>query len=208
MAEEQTIAPAKGLVELRLLARNARLREARMEKGFTQKDLSDITGISAHRIQQIENLWLIPRREVMEEISSALERPVDFLFPPELLEAIEEGVFHERKVQLEARRIISLTEAKRLGYPRLLASGIEETERKAELSLLKDQLKEVITTLTPREQNVITLRFGLDGSGTRTLDEVAYEFSVTCERIRQIEAKALRKLRHPARSKNLKDFLD
>ncbi len=75
-------------------------------------------------------------------------------------------------------------------------------------TLLKEQLMDVLDTLTPREEKVLRLRFGLDDGKARTLEEVGREFSVTRERIRQIEAKALRKLRHPTRSKKLKDFLE
>ena len=75
-------------------------------------------------------------------------------------------------------------------------------------SLLKEQLSEVLSTLTPREAKVLKLRYGLEDGKARTLEEVGREFNVTRERIRQIEAKALRKLRHPSRSKKLKDFLE
>ncbi len=75
-------------------------------------------------------------------------------------------------------------------------------------TLLREQLMEVLDTLTPREEKVLRLRFGLEDGRSRTLEEVGKEFNVTRERIRQIEAKALRKLRHPSRSKKLKDFLD
>jgi len=75
-------------------------------------------------------------------------------------------------------------------------------------TLLKEQLDGVLSTLTPREEKVLRLRFGLEDGRSRTLEEVGKEFNVTRERIRQIEAKALRKLRHPSRSKKLKDFLD
>ena len=75
-------------------------------------------------------------------------------------------------------------------------------------TLLREQLSEVLDTLTPREEKVLRLRFGLEDGRSRTLEEVGKEFNVTRERIRQIEAKALRKLRHPSRSKKLKDFLD
>ena len=78
----------------------------------------------------------------------------------------------------------------------------------ATFTMLKEQLVEVLHTLTPREQKVLRLRFGLDDGRARTLEEVGKEFEVTRERIRQIEAKALRKLRHPSRSKKLKDFLE
>ena len=75
-------------------------------------------------------------------------------------------------------------------------------------SLLKDRLKDVLTTLTEREQEVLTLRFGLKDGYSRTLEEVGRQFNVTRERIRQIEAKALRKMRHPTRMKKLDGFLD
>lgn len=78
----------------------------------------------------------------------------------------------------------------------------------ATFTMLREQLIDVLETLTPREQKVLRLRFGLDDGRARTLEEVGKEFEVTRERIRQIEAKALRKLRHPSRSKKLKDFLE
>ncbi len=87
----------------------------------------------------------------------------------------------------------------------------EEAPAPAEVvagTLLKEQLIDVLDTLTPREEKVLRLRFGLDDGKARTLEEVGREFAVTRERIRQIEAKALRKLRHPSRSKKLKDFLE
>ena len=78
----------------------------------------------------------------------------------------------------------------------------------AAFTLLREQLLNVLITLTPREEKVLRLRFGLDDGRARTLEEVGKEFNVTRERIRQIEAKALRKLKHPSRSKKLRDFLD
>ncbi|MDU6559969.1 sigma-70 family RNA polymerase sigma factor, partial [Streptococcus thermophilus] len=74
--------------------------------------------------------------------------------------------------------------------------------------VLREQLDEVLDTLTDREENVLRLRFGLDDGKMRTLEDVGKVFNVTRERIRQIEAKALRKLRHPSRSKQLKDFIE
>jgi RNA polymerase primary sigma factor len=78
----------------------------------------------------------------------------------------------------------------------------------ASFHLLKEQLEDVLDTLTQREERVLRLRFGLEDGRARTLEEVGQVFGVTRERIRQIEAKALRKLRHPSRSKKLKDFLE
>ncbi len=83
-----------------------------------------------------------------------------------------------------------------------------EPSEVASFSLLKEQLMSVLATLTPREEKVLRLRFGIEDGRTRTLEEVGKEFNVTRERIRQIEAKALRKLRHPSRSKKLRDFLN
>ena len=86
-------------------------------------------------------------------------------------------------------------------------SKVAEPSEAASFTLLKEQLVDVLSTLTPREEKVLKLRFGIEDGRTRTLEEVGKEFNVTRERIRQIEAKALRKLRHPSRSKKLKDFL-
>ena len=92
-----------------------------------------------------------------------------------------------------------------------VTDGLDSPEAPAEaaaFTLLKEQLMDVLDTLTPREEKVLKLRFGIEDGRTRTLEEVGKEFNVTRERIRQIEAKALRKLRHPSRSKKLKDFLN
>ena len=78
----------------------------------------------------------------------------------------------------------------------------------ATYTVLREQLVEVLSTLTQREQRVLCLRFGLEDGRARTLEEVGREFNVTRERIRQIEAKALRKLRHPSRSRKLRDYLE
>ena len=87
-------------------------------------------------------------------------------------------------------------------------AGASEPAEAASFTLLKEQLVDVLSTLTPREATVLKLRFGIEDGRVRTREEVGKEFNVTRERIRQIEAKALRKLRHPSRSKKLKDFLD
>ena len=86
-------------------------------------------------------------------------------------------------------------------------TSAEQPADKAEQSMVKEQLMQVLSTLTPREEKVIRMRYGLDDNHARTLEEVGQEFGVTRERIRQIEAKALRKLRHPKRKEKLKGFL-
>ena len=94
---------------------------------------------------------------------------------------------------------------------KLLATSVDGVDMNGLRDLgdsLKEKLGEVLSTLTEREEKVLRLRFGLEDGRSRTLEEVGKEFDVTRERIRQIEAKALRKLRHPSRSKKVKDFLD
>jgi len=129
--------------------------------------------------------------------------------------AKEMGITEEkvREIQKIAQDTISLDtpvgeeEDSNLGTFIEDQTAISPTES-ATILMLKEQLLEVLNTLTPREQKVIMLRYGVDDGHPRTLEEVGREFNVTRERIRQIEAKALKKLRHPSRSKRLKDFLD
>ncbi len=193
------------LVELRLITRNARLLDSRSKNSLTQKELATITGIQRTTLSQIENLRLIPTREIMEEIANALDEEVDFLFPPELLEAIEEGVFDKRKVWLESQHLITFSEAKRLQIAHTLTSGDEneKIEEEVDATILDGQLKQALNSLKPQERRVLELRFGLGGGVSRTLDDVGLVFGVTAERIRQIEYKSLSKLRHPKISNKL-----
>lgn len=132
-----------------------------------------------------------------EEIANELNMPVDRV--REIIRISQDPVSLETPIGEE--------EDSHLGdfIPDVLAPAPAEV---ASLSLLKEQLDEVLGTLTDREEKVLRLRFGLQDGRPRTLEEVGQRFQVTRERIRQIEAKALRKLRHPSRSKKLKDFLD
>ena len=132
-----------------------------------------------------------------EEIAAALDMPVDKV--REIMRVAQEPVSLETPIGEE--------EDSHLGdfIPDDDAPAPADA---ASHTLLKVQLGEVLKTLTPREEKVLRLRFGLEDGRSRTLEEVGKEFNVTRERIRQIEAKALRKLRHPSRSKKLKDFLD
>ena len=136
------------------------------------------------------------RDPTAEEVSEYLNMPVDKV--REIMRVAQEPVSLETPIGEE--------EDSHLGdfIPDDDALAPEEA---ASMMLLKEQLDDVLSTLTPREKKVIQLRFGLEDGRQRTLEEVGEEFGVTRERIRQIEAKALRKLRHPSRSKKLKDFL-
>ena len=132
-----------------------------------------------------------------EEISDAIGMPVDKV--RDILKVAQEPVSLETPIGEE--------EDSHLG------DFIPDDEAPApadavSFTMFREQLEEVLNTLTPREKSVLKLRFGLEDGRTRTLEEVGREFNITRERIRQIEAKALRKLRHPSRSKKLRDYLD
>ncbi|MCD8341786.1 MAG: RNA polymerase sigma factor RpoD [Clostridiales bacterium] len=133
--------------------------------------------------------------------------------PEEIAEEMDMDVNKVREILKIAQEPVSLEtpigeeEDSHLG-DFLPDENTSEPSEAASYTLLKEQLTEVLSTLTPREEMVLKLRFGLEDGRTRTLEEVGKQFHVTRERIRQIEAKALRKLRHPSRSKKLKDFLN
>lgn len=132
-----------------------------------------------------------------EEIAVELEMPVEKV--REIMRVAQEPVSLETPIgEEEDSHLGDFIQDEEAPAPADAASHV----------LLKEQLSEVLQTLTPREEKVLRLRFGLEDGRSRTLEEVGKEFNVTRERIRQIEAKALRKLRHPSRSKKLKDFLD
>ena len=132
-----------------------------------------------------------------EEIAAALDMPVDKV--REIMRVAQEPVSLETPIGEE--------EDSHLG-DFIPDDDAPVPAEAASQTLLKEQLADVLKTLTPREEKVLRLRFGLEDGRPRTLEEVGKEFNVTRERIRQIEAKALRKLRHPSRSKKLRDFLD
>ena len=132
-----------------------------------------------------------------EEIAEELDMPIDKV--REIMRVAQEPVSLETPIGEE--------EDSHLG-DFIPDEDASEPAEAASFTLLKEQLVEVLSTLTPREEKVLKLRFGIEDGRTRTLEEVGKEFNVTRERIRQIEAKALRKLRHPSRSKKLKDFLN
>jgi RNA polymerase primary sigma factor len=133
--------------------------------------------------------------------------------PEEIAREMELDVERVREIMKVAQEPVSLETPIGEEEDSHLGDFIEDEDAQApsdaaSFRLLREQLESVLESLMPREQKVLRLRFGLDDGRARTLEEVGQVFGVTRERIRQIEAKALRKLRHPSRSKRLKDFLE
>ena len=162
--------------------------------------------IPVHMVETINKLIRVSRQLLQElgreptpeeEIAEEMDMPVDRV--REILKISQEPVSLETPIGEE--------EDSHLG-DFIQDDNVPVPADAAAFTLLKEQLVEVLGTLTEREQKVLRLRFGLDDGRARTLEEVGKEFNVTRERIRQIEAKALRKLRHPSRSRKLKDYLD
>ncbi len=161
--------------------------------------------IPVHMVETINKLVRVSRQLLQqlgrepspEEIAAEMSMPVERV--REILKISQEPVSLETPIGEE--------EDSHLG-DFIQDDNVPVPADAAAFTLLKEQLREVLSTLTEREQKVLRLRFGLDDGRARTLEEVGKEFNVTRERIRQIEAKALRKLRHPSRSRKLKDFLE
>ena len=161
--------------------------------------------IPVHMVETINNLIRVSRQLLQElgreptpeEIAAEMNMPVERV--REILKISQEPVSLETPIGEE--------EDSHLG-DFIQDDNVPVPADAAAFTLLKEQLEEVLGTLTEREQKVLTLRFGLEDGRARTLEEVGREFNVTRERIRQIEAKALRKLRHPSRSRKLKDYLE
>lgn len=161
--------------------------------------------IPVHMVETINKLIRVTRQLVQE-----LGREPT---PEEIAAHMDISVERVREIQKIAQEPVSLETPIGEEEDSHLGDFIEDQDapapaEAASFTLLKEQLEEVLESLTPREEKVLRLRFGLDDGRARTLEEVGQVFGVTRERIRQIEAKALRKLRHPSRSKKLKDYLE
>jgi len=161
--------------------------------------------IPVHMVETI-NRYLKLSRRLMQELGREPS-------PEEIAEAMEIDVTKVREIMKVSQEPTSLATPVGDDEDSLLGDFIQDTTQPtpydaASRELLKEHLEEVLHTLSDREKRVLILRFGLEDGRPRTLEEVGVEFGVTRERIRQIEAKALRKLRHPSRSKKLKDYLE
>ena len=161
--------------------------------------------IPVHMVETINKLVRV-QRQLLQELGREPS-------PEEIAETMDIPVERVREIQKISQEPVSLEtpigeeEDSHLG-DFIQDDNVPVPAEAAASTLLKEQLVEVLGTLTDREQKVLRLRFGMDDGRARTLEEVGKEFNVTRERIRQIEAKALRKLRHPSRSRKLKDYLD
>lgn len=161
--------------------------------------------IPVHMVETINKLIRV-QRQLLQELG---RDP----FPEEISKVMDLPVEKVREIQKIAQEPVSLETPIGEEEDSHLGDFIPDDDapapaEAAAFTMLKEQLINVLDTLTPREEKVLRLRFGLDDGRARTLEEVGKEFNVTRERIRQIEAKALRKLRHPSRSRKLKDYLD
>jgi len=161
--------------------------------------------IPVHMVETINKLIRVSR-QLLQELGREPQ-------PEEIGKEMDISVERVREIMKIAQEPVSLETPIGEEEDSHLGDFIEDQDalapaEAASFMLLKEQLEEVLDTLTPREEKVLRLRFGLDDGRARTLEEVGQHFGVTRERIRQIEAKALRKLRHPSRSKKLKDFLE
>ncbi|MTK11086.1 MAG: RNA polymerase sigma factor RpoD [Clostridiaceae bacterium] len=161
--------------------------------------------IPVHMVETINKLIRVSR-QLLQELGREPQ-------PEEVAKIMEMPVDKVREIMKIAQEPLSLETPIGEEEDSHLVDFIPDDEppapaEAAAFTMLKEQLINVLDTLTPREEKVLRLRFGLDDGRARTLEEVGKEFNVTRERIRQIEAKALRKLRHPSRSKKLKDYLD
>ena len=161
--------------------------------------------IPVHMVETINKLIRVSR-QLLQQLGREPS-------PEEIAEAMEISVERVREIMKIAQEPVSLETPIGEEEDSHLGDFIEDQDapapaEAASFMLLKEQLEEVLDTLTEREERVLRLRFGLDDGRARTLEEVGQNFGVTRERIRQIEAKSLRKLRHPSRSRKLKDFLD
>jgi RNA polymerase sigma factor (sigma-70 family) len=196
------------LVKLRLLVNNDRLTTLRKNLGYNQRQFSKYVGMPLKHFVEIETLRRVPTDLEMDNIASISGKPIEYIFPKSILDAVRNQAFRVREKLVSELQVISLNEAI---SQNLLPPG-ENPEDIASLDdenkYLKKAITELLLTLTPREERALQLRFGLKDGRIRTLEEVGKEFNVTKERIRQIEAKALRKLRYPRRSRKLKDYLE
>ena len=197
---------------------SVRFKALRAEQKLSQQELANILKISKSSVNMYERGEREPSLETLESIADFFHVDLDDLMgreplPEEIAKELDMPVDRVREILKISQEPVSLEtpigeeEDSHLG-DFIQDDNVPVPAEAAAQTLLKEQLDEVLDTLTEREQKVLRLRFGMNDGRARTLEEVGKEFDVTRERIRQIEAKALRKLRHPSRSRKLRDYLD
>jgi len=192
------------IVRLRLVPQNLRLATARKYRGYTQKELANMVGCSMLTISKIESMRSPSRPVLRQKIAGVLGMPVELLFPGPLIGAISSGLFKKQK-DLNDEQVLNL-------YldqvdKNLSSSGEDDIIAECDRNLLPVAVSKAMSDLTPVEKTFLTKRFGLDGGDSMSCKEIGEEWGRSNARMHQIEAKALRKLRHPSRSRILKAFL-
>ena len=172
---------------------NNEVRKRRIELGLTQLQLGQLVEMGSQTIGHIESFKKYPTRDEGERIAEALGTTPQQLFPQwlELFKPKRTTFTTEHQAD---ERILAYTNS-----PMMITDGMENFECTLEKEIIGKKIHEVLNTITDREKKILSLRFGLEGDTPMTLEEVGAMFGVTRERIREIEAKALRKLRHPTR---------
>ena len=182
---------------------NNEVRKRREAMGLTQKQLEKLANVGGQKIGNIESFRVYPTKDEAERIAEILDAPIDALFPKWL------EIYKPKRTSIVTETIVTEKLIESQTNPFLLTDG-SEAECAIDRDLLHEELEKELSTLSPREKKVLTLRYGLDPDDQvpRTFEEVSAIFGVTRERIRQIEKKAMRRLRHPTRSRVLKQMLD
>ncbi len=189
-------------LEFTLRVRNNRLKQRRAALGMSQPQFAKAAGVVLGAYCGLETMKLSPQhkdgswRDIVLSLSAFHAVEPEELFPPAVL-AVAEPVVVRKVDGLDLRELMSMHQQRLLERPDEVYDRVDASK----------QIARSLATLTPREEEVIRLRFGLDGGGTWTLEEIAEIFGVQGERIRQVEAKGLRKLRHPERAKKLEPFM-
>lgn len=186
-------------VRIKVRFKNEHFRSARIEAGFaTQTDLYRATGINKNTLNQWENFRNYPRTKTMEQ---RLERATGALIEDMFPQAYKDAV--DRKLGRPLEQVMTLKELPEWAGPRMLPMPTEMLDAKE----MREAVEHALATLTQREADVLKMRFGIPDGNEHTLEEVGVKWDVSRNRIRQIQEKALRKLKHPSRGRRMREFL-
>lgn len=186
-------------IGIHTLAYHYKLRNLRKTKGLSQEELADECNMAIHRVQAIEQLKSFPTEPEAYAISDFFNIDPIKLFPKWSLLAFsvkrsEDKVFEVKRIALDSPEVLQL-------------EASNDIEVEIDKDSLKNDIHKILNILNPKEQKVLSFRFGLMGETPKTLDEVGKIFNIGRERVRQVEAKALRKLRRPSREHLLQNFI-